>query len=105
MTDQTSLKHCLFTTFSSPGDLLHSNVERLWKTVAYSCKDHDAMTLLETKMERLEVEDVHRYATPLLRQVGGPKLNSLYTFSHGTCDGHREVPQIEEQRESSDLVS
>ena len=44
--------------------------------VVRSHEDQYAMNLLETETQRLEVEGVHRYATPLLRKFGAPKLNS-----------------------------
>jgi len=64
----------------------HNLIERLWqldvipfrkeKMVVRSHEDQYAMNLLETKTQRLEVDGVHRCATPRLRKLGEPKLNS-----------------------------
>lgn len=76
---------CLFTSFTSPADELRSHVEKLWKldtlpvpsekAVIRSRQDHQAMELLEQATERVQVGDVNRYATPLLRLANSPLLN------------------------------
>lgn len=84
--EQASAQQCLFTSVAGPDDLLYRNVEKLWqldvlpfrneKTVVRSREDQDAINLLEARTQRLEVEGVHRYAAPLSRKLGAPKLNS-----------------------------
>ncbi|XP_057679968.1 uncharacterized protein LOC130908509 isoform X2 [Corythoichthys intestinalis] len=84
--EQVPIQQCLFTSVTSSDDLLYRNVEKLWqldvlpfrnqKIVTRSHEDQEAMNLLETKTQRLEVEGVKRYATPLLRKIGGPTLHS-----------------------------
>ena len=83
--EQTSVQQCLFTSVSGADDLLYRNVERLWqldvlpsrneKMVVRSREDQEAMNLLETKTQRVNIEGVQRYTTPLLRKTGAPKLN------------------------------
>ncbi|KAJ8380784.1 hypothetical protein SKAU_G00015620 [Synaphobranchus kaupii] len=87
--EQTSVQQCLFSSVASPDDLLYRNVERLWqlvvlpfqneKMVVRSCEDQEAMNIFETKTRRVNVEGIQRYAIPLLRKTGEPKLNS---FTH-----------------------
>ncbi|KAJ8357474.1 hypothetical protein SKAU_G00202680 [Synaphobranchus kaupii] len=87
--EQTTVQQCLFSSVASPDDLLYQNVERLWqldvlpfrneKMVVRSREDQEAMNILETKTWRVNVEGSQRYATPLLRKTGAPKLNS---FTH-----------------------
>ncbi|XP_014876949.1 uncharacterized protein LOC106939156 [Poecilia latipinna] len=86
VSDQALVQQCLFTSFVSPEDLLYRNVERLWqldvlpfrneKIVVRSREDQEAMNLLETKTQRLKIEGICRYATPLLRKPGAPTLSS-----------------------------
>ncbi|CAI5649659.1 unnamed protein product [Oreochromis niloticus] len=71
-------QQCLFTTAVPPqvSELL-KHVEKLWqvdvvpvpegKVVTRSREDNYAVSLLEQKTVRVEVEDIQRYATPLLR--------------------------------------
>lgn len=82
--NQTSVPQCLFLSVASPEDLLYQNVERLWqldvlpyrseKVVTRSREDQEAIKLLEDKTQRVDVGGVQRYATPLLRKSGAPKL-------------------------------
>ncbi|XP_035235202.1 uncharacterized protein LOC118206521 [Anguilla anguilla] len=75
---------CLFTAISSPSAELFRQVERLWqldtlpfkseRLVTRSRQDKYAVDLLETDTTRVEVDGVHRYATPLLRVQTMPKL-------------------------------
>ncbi|XP_028301819.1 uncharacterized protein LOC114462917 [Gouania willdenowi] len=83
--EQSPVQQCLFTSVVSPDDLLYRNVERLWqldvlpfrneKLVVRSREDQVAISLLETKTQRIKEGGVCRYATPLLRKPGSPKLN------------------------------
>lgn len=83
---QSPVQQCLFTSVTSTDDLLYRSVERLWqldvlpfrneKMVVRSREDQDAISLLQTKTQQLKVGGVYRYATPLLRKPGAPKLNS-----------------------------
>lgn len=69
-------QQCYFTTCQSPGVDLLRDVERLWqmdvlpwrstKVGTRSRKDQDAIRLLETKTERVEIRGVQRHAAPLL---------------------------------------
>lgn len=86
VSQRSPVQQCLFTSVTCTDDDLFWNVERLWqlnvlpfrneKMVVCSHEDQDAISLLETKTQRLEVGGVHRYVTPLLRKVGAPKLHS-----------------------------
>ncbi|XP_072769411.1 uncharacterized protein [Nerophis lumbriciformis] len=83
---QSSTQMCLFTSLATPNDILFRNVERLWqldvlpfrneKMVVRSREDQEAITLLETRTQRVDTEGVQRYATPLLRRKDMPKLNN-----------------------------
>lgn len=84
--EQTSVQQCLFTSVANPEDLLYRNIEILWqldilpfrneKMVGRSHEDQEAMSLLEAKTHRVNIEGVQCYATPLLRKTGAPKHNS-----------------------------
>ncbi|XP_027861387.1 uncharacterized protein LOC114137071 [Xiphophorus couchianus] len=77
-------QQCLFLSAASPQSDLSSQVERLWqldimpyrseKLVTRSRREEQAMKLLEAKTTRLDIEGVHRYATPLLRVSDMPTL-------------------------------
>lgn len=79
-------EQCLFTALGSPSAQLFQHVERLWqldtlpyrseKLVTRSRCDQEAISLLESKTERVEVDGVLRYATPLLRTKGMPHLQA-----------------------------
>ncbi|CAI5677835.1 unnamed protein product [Oreochromis niloticus] len=79
-------QQCYFTTCQSPGVDLLRDVERLWqmdvlpwrsaKVAIRSRQDQDAIKLLETKTERVEIGGVQRYATPLLRSPDMPTLSA-----------------------------
>ncbi|XP_039539859.1 uncharacterized protein LOC120487658 [Pimephales promelas] len=81
---QLPTTQCLFTTVSSPSVELFSQVERLWqldtlpfkseRLVTRSRQDKYSVDLLEAETIRVEVNGVHRYATPLLRVPNMPKL-------------------------------
>ncbi|CAM4718193.1 unnamed protein product [Leuciscus chuanchicus] len=81
---QLPTTQCLFTKVSSPSVELFSQVERLWqldtlpfksdRLVTSSRQDKYSVDLLEAETIRVEVNGVHRYATPLLRVPNMPKL-------------------------------
>lgn len=81
-----SVQQCLFVSTECPNDLLCRNVEKLWqldvlpyrneKVVVRSKEDQEAIKLLEGRTQRIEVEEIQRYVTPLLRRPGAPKLIS-----------------------------
>lgn len=85
-TSHSSVHQCLFVSTACPDDLLYRNVEKLWqldilpyrneKLVVQSREDQEAITLLECRTQRIEVDYVQRYATPLLRKPGAPKPTS-----------------------------
>ncbi len=76
ISDHAPVQQCFFITTAYPDDLLYRNVERLWqldvlpfcneKLVVRSKQDKEAMHLLESQTQRLTVDGVQRYATPLL---------------------------------------
>lgn len=67
--------------------MLYRNVEELWqldvlpyrneKLVVRSREDQEAIKLLESRTQRIMVEGVQCYATPLLRKSGAPKLSTI----------------------------
>ncbi|KAK0156275.1 hypothetical protein N1851_000422 [Merluccius polli] len=75
-------QQCLFTTVAPQVSELMKHVERLWqvdmvpfrseKLATRSKQDHEAISILETKTTRVEVEGILRYATPLLRRRDMP---------------------------------
>ncbi|XP_029965347.1 uncharacterized protein LOC115401351 [Salarias fasciatus] len=79
-------QQCLFTSVTSPMAELMKHVERLWqmdtvpyrneKLVTRSREDQTAIRTLETKTIRVEIDGVHRYATPLLRREDMPVLHA-----------------------------
>lgn len=79
-------QHCFFIATSSPATDLYKYVERLWqmdvlpwhseKNSTRSRQDHEAITLLDEKTVRVEVDGIKRYATPLLRVKNMPQLNA-----------------------------
>lgn len=78
--------NCLHSSFFSPAEELHQDVERLWKldTLPFRkskeviCSDEDkaAMKQLEQKTIRVTVDGVSRYATPLLHKPNAPTLHA-----------------------------
>ncbi|KAK7877689.1 hypothetical protein WMY93_031608 [Mugilogobius chulae] len=74
----SSNQSCLHIATESSYTELFKNVERLWhidtlpyvseKSVTRSKQDQQALTLLQTTSERVSVDNVPRYATPLLRR-------------------------------------
>ncbi|CAI5660547.1 uncharacterized protein LOC106097744 [Oreochromis niloticus] len=80
-------QQCLFTTAIPPqvSELL-KHVEKLWqvdvvpvpegKVVTRSREDNYAVSLLEQRTVRVEVEGIQRYATPLLRRQNMPHLKA-----------------------------
>ncbi|KAL0156947.1 hypothetical protein M9458_048193, partial [Cirrhinus mrigala] len=85
--DQPLETTCLnISLFSSPTQDLSYHVEKLWqvdvlpfqplKDITRSKQDRDALTVLETKTKRVEVDGVSRYATPLLRKGNAPALHA-----------------------------
>ena len=76
---------CLHSSFLSPLEELHQNVERLWKLdtlpfrnskeVTCSGEDKAATEQLEQKTIRITVEGVSCCATPLLRKPDAPTLH------------------------------
>ena len=83
--DQLSASQCLFTSASPKTDLYHQ-VERLWqldtlpfrseKVVTRSKQDQEAVDMLDKSTVRVEINGVHRYATPLLRAKDMPRLQA-----------------------------
>ncbi|XP_065102634.1 uncharacterized protein [Paramisgurnus dabryanus] len=77
LSHQVPTQQCLFTSLSPIPDPVYQHVERLWqldvlpyrseKLVTRSKQDQRAINMLETKTQRVEVNGVERYATPLLR--------------------------------------
>ena len=77
---------CLFISATQPPEELFKHVQRLWqvdtlphqreKEVTRSKQDRQAVALLEAETVRVEVEGVHRYATPLLRHASMPPLHA-----------------------------
>ncbi|XP_028296698.1 uncharacterized protein LOC114458488 [Gouania willdenowi] len=78
---------CLHTSLlPSPTQVLRHNVEKLWqldvlpfrseKEATRSKQDREALELLQNQTERVEVDGVFRYATPLLRHRNAPKLHA-----------------------------
>ncbi|XP_039514870.1 uncharacterized protein LOC120469772 [Pimephales promelas] len=84
ITGQEPVQQCFFISTDHPDDLLYRNVERLWqldvlpfrneKLVVRSRQDKEAMQLLASETERVNVKGVQRYATPLLWNPGTPEL-------------------------------
>ncbi len=82
---QAGTQSCLFIAALSPSAELHHHMERLWqldilpykneKLVTRSRQDHSAVELLQTKTVRVNINGVHRYATPLLRVQSMPTLS------------------------------
>ncbi|XP_062287006.1 uncharacterized protein LOC133992303 [Scomber scombrus] len=83
--DQLSASQCLFTSASPKTDLYHQ-VERLWqldtlpfrseKVVTRSKQDQEAVDMLDRSTVRVEINGIHRYATPLLRAKDMPRLQA-----------------------------
>ena len=81
---QQSSVQCLHVAATREVDDIFRQVERLWqldvlpfrdeKVVTRSRQDTEAMDLLERKTERVEVDGVMRYATPLLRKSDATPL-------------------------------
>ncbi|XP_073722462.1 uncharacterized protein [Misgurnus anguillicaudatus] len=79
-------QQCLFTTVTPQMSELMKHVERLWqvdtvpfrseKLVTRSRQDQEAISILETKTIRVEVDGILRYATPLLRRKDMPLLQA-----------------------------
>lgn len=75
-------QQCLFTTVTPQVSELMKHVEKLWqvdivpfrseKLVTRSRQDQEAISILETKTIRVEVDGILRYATPLLRRKDMP---------------------------------
>lgn len=68
-------QQCLFMSTITPTFEFFKNVERLWqvdmpytneKQVTRSKQDQQALRLLQTSTDRVDVEGIRRYATPLL---------------------------------------
>lgn len=80
------MQQCLFMSIVCPNDVLYRNVEKLWqldvlpyrneKLVVQSREDQEAIKLFECRTQRIQVDNVLRYATPLLCKPGAPKLTS-----------------------------
>lgn len=79
-------QQCLHISTQSPSAELLYHVEKLWKmdvlpyrsekVVIRSKQDQEAVRMLETRTVRVEVDGVHRYATPLLRVNNMPRLHA-----------------------------
>ncbi|KAM9802571.1 uncharacterized protein ACBT44_014811 isoform 3-T4 [Syngnathus typhle] len=77
-------QRCLFTSFGAPPADIYQHVERLWqldvlpwrneKASTRSRQDKEALECLDKHTVRIEVDGVHRYATPLLRVKNFPNL-------------------------------
>lgn len=52
--------------------------------MTWSRQDQQAVALLEAKTTRAQVDDVRKNATPLLRHVAIPALQTPKEFSHGS---------------------
>ncbi|KAJ8286056.1 hypothetical protein GJAV_G00034060 [Gymnothorax javanicus] len=82
----TSPQQCLLTSIPPQESELMRHVERLWqadiialrssKVVTRSKQDNLAVSLLEERTTRIEVDGVRRYATPLLRRKNMPCLKA-----------------------------
>ncbi|KAK0134728.1 hypothetical protein N1851_029617 [Merluccius polli] len=82
----TQPQQCLFTTVAPQVSELMKHVERLWqvdmvpfrseKLATRSKQDQAAISILETKTTRVEVDGILRYATPLLRRKDMPLLQA-----------------------------
>ncbi|CAM4734302.1 unnamed protein product [Leuciscus chuanchicus] len=91
----------------APQQQLLQHVERLWqidilpyrneKVVTHSRCDQEAITLLETKTARVNVNGVFRYATPLLRKRDMPQLKvpkeSVLPNLRALERGHSKSPE------------
>lgn len=76
---------------------LSKDVERLWqldvlpfrneKEVTRSKEDQQAIDILESRTVRVQVEGVHRYATPLLRRTEFPQVKAP---QEAVTDTHRK---------------
>lgn len=83
---QPSAIQCLFTNSHSPTTELFQHVSKLWqmdvlpyrneKLVTRSKQDTAAVKRLEDQTIRVEVDGVHRYATPLLWKENKPMLHA-----------------------------
>ncbi|KAI3375531.1 hypothetical protein L3Q82_003855 [Scortum barcoo] len=79
-------QQCLLTTVAPQVSELMKHVERLWqvdivpfrseKLVTRSRQDQEAISILELKTTRVEVDGILRYATPLLRRRDMPFLQA-----------------------------
>ncbi|KAI3370766.1 hypothetical protein L3Q82_007111 [Scortum barcoo] len=79
-------QQCLLTTVAPQVSELMKHVERLWqvdtvpfrseKLVTRSRQDQEAISILELKTTRIEVDGILRYATPLLRRRDMPFLQA-----------------------------
>lgn len=97
---ETKVEQCLFTTVVPFNDLLPFRNEKL---VVRSREDQEAMNLLETKTQRVNIEGVQRYATPLLTRRGAPKLNST---THSVIAQLRATEKrLKEDPEKADIYS
>ncbi|XP_067280639.1 uncharacterized protein [Pseudorasbora parva] len=85
--EQLSPQQCFFLSLT-PAELeLKRDVERLWQIDAFpyryekqatrSREDQEAISLLEAKTTRVEVDGILRYATPLLRRKDFPFFCAL----------------------------
>ena len=81
-----SPQQCLLTSVPPQVSELMKHVEKLWQTdviplrsskvVTRSQEDNLAVSLLEDKTTRVEVDGIMRYATPLLRRKNMPRLQA-----------------------------
>ncbi|KAJ7997224.1 hypothetical protein DPEC_G00226750 [Dallia pectoralis] len=79
-------RQCLQTSIIPPSEELLRNVEKLWqvdtlpfrneKEVTRSKQDQEAISLLEAKTIRVDIDGVLRYATPLLRKKDMPRFQA-----------------------------
>ncbi|KAL0184292.1 hypothetical protein M9458_019988, partial [Cirrhinus mrigala] len=79
-------QQCLNISIDAQNAELLKNVERLWQTdtlpyinettATRSKQDQHALTLLQKRTARVEVNGILRYATPLLRQLNPVTLNA-----------------------------
>lgn len=86
LTQSTPSSQCLRISTVSPANELFRNTERLWQvdTLPYTSKkaatrskqDQQAMTLLQSSTTRVEVDEIQRYATPLLRRSDATLLHA-----------------------------
>lgn len=82
----STVASCYFTSFTPAPDDLYQHVEQLWqldvlpfrseKQIVRSHLDKEAIHGLETRTERVKVDDIFRYAMPLICIKDAPLLKA-----------------------------